>query len=179
MSLKWSYGERLLPFILIEQMSHAPCNGRVFPFISLVTLLCTHQDPSCLNAHVLWGTELQRDSAPFSLQWHSYPVYWKHLAQYIQGSNLPLSYPFSIWSHRLTCTSTNNWHVLVSELMTLQLMTEMCITSQGHEFVIYTIKFHSVSITLAPKVIQVFLYHIAIPFRINDVSHFCVISKFH
>lgn len=176
MSLKWSYGECLLPFILVEQISHAPCNGRVF----LLSVLWPSSAPIRIPLvwmHTFCGAEIQRVSASFFLQWHSYPVYWKHLPQYIQGSNLPFSYPRSIWSHWLTCTSTNNWCVLVSELMTLQLMTEICITWQGHEFVLYTMKFHSVSITLAPKIIHVFLYHIAIPFHINDVSHFCVISK--
>lgn len=64
-------------------------------------------------------------------------------------------------------------------MMTLQLMTEIYFSPQGHKLAICTIKFHSVSTTLAPKVIQVFLYRIAIPFHIKDVSHFWVISKFH
>lgn len=63
--------------------------------------------------------------------------------------------------------------------MTSQLMTEICISTEGHKLAICTIKFQSVFITLVLKVIQVFLYHIAIPFLINDVSHFRVISKFY
>lgn len=182
MSLKWRSGERLLPFILVEQMSHAPCNGRVFPLsvswpssapISSGSLLSERTCSAGHRASAGLSTPLSFSSVTLTLSTGN------NLAQYTQGSNLPFSHPFSTWSQWLTCTYRNSWHIVVSELMTLQLMTEICITLQGHKFAIHTIKFHSVSITLALKVIQVFLYHIAIPSISMMSLTFCVISKFH
>lgn len=160
------------------------CRCRLTPWepwalANLTTLLCTYPwlDPSLLNEDALDGTDLQGLSAlppPHSSHTHS-----RCLLEISCPVNPRIKFASFTSPYLKPVAELPDATCILSELITLQLMAEICISSQGHQLAICTIKIHSASVMLVLKVIQVFLHHIVIPFHINDASHFCIISKFH